>query len=95
MNYAVFKQWVCDRTDELVAFGVPRDEAEALMISLEVGAVAAEASERNDSQFLLDFKAIGAVDMANRKRCSPEWVRSKRRKIIRKRNGRQALREVT
>lgn len=94
MNYAIFKQWVCDRTDELVAFGVPREEAESLMVSLEVGAVAAEAAERNDSQFLIDFKAVGAVDMARRKRCSTETIRSKRRKIIRKRTARQHLRDL-
>ena len=93
MNYAIFKGWIESRVDELVAFGVPRDEAESLMVSLEVGAIAAESAERNDSQFLIDFKAVGAVGLAERKRCSTETVRARRRKIIRKRNGRQALRD--
>lgn len=91
MNHAIFAAWLIDKTDELVGFGVPRDEAERLMVSLEVGAIAAEASERNDSQFLLDLRAVGTSGMANRKRCSAEAIRAKRRKIIHKRTARQGL----
>lgn len=94
MNYAIFKQWTQDRVEDLVSFGVPRDEAEALVVSLEIGAIAAEATERNESQFLLDFKEAGAANLAQRKRCSPEAIRAKRRKIIRKRTHRQRLREL-
>ena len=94
MNYAIFKQWTLDRVEDLVSFGVPRDEAEQLIVSLEVGAIAAEAAERNDSQFLIDFKAAGATGLAQRKRCSTEAIRAKRRKIIRKRTTRQHLRDM-
>lgn len=94
MNYAIFKQWTQDRVEDLVSFGVPRDEAEALIVSLEVGAIAAEATERNESQFLLDFNAAGAVELAKRKRKTPEAIRAKRRKIIRKRTHRLRLRDL-
>jgi len=93
MNYAIFKQWTLDRVEDLVSFGVPRDEAERLVISLEVGAIAAEAADRNDSQFLLDLKSVGAVVLAERKRCSPESIRARRRKIIRRRTAQHGLRE--
>jgi hypothetical protein len=93
MNYAIFKQWTLDRVEDLVSFGVPRDEAERLVISMEVGAIAAEAAERNDTQFLLDLKEAGTTALADRKRCSPEAIRAKRRKIIRKRTARHRLRE--
>lgn len=94
MNYAIFKDWVQDRVEDLVSFGVPREDAESLAVSLEVGAIAAEATERNESQFLLDFKEAGATALAQRKRCSPEAIRAKRRKIIRKRTHRLRLREL-
>lgn len=94
MNHALFAVWLLDKTDELVGFGVPRDEAERLVVTLEVGAIAAEAAERNDAQFLLDLKAVGTACMAERKRCSAESIRAKKRKIIRKRMSRLHLRAM-
>ena len=94
MNYAQFRQWVVDSVDELIAFGVPREDAEALMASVEFGGIEAEAKERNESQFLLDLKSVGTAKMAERKRCSFEAIRAKRRKIIRKRTHRQHLRDL-
>ena len=43
MNYAIFGQWVQDRVEELVSFGVSRAEAEHLMTGVELGAIADEA----------------------------------------------------
>lgn len=94
MNHAKFAEWLADRTDELVRFGVPREEAERLLVSLEIGAIAAEAAERSDSQFLLDLQHAGTAGMAERKRCSTEAIRAHRRKIIRKRTARLSLRDM-
>lgn len=94
MNYAIFKQWTLDRVEDLVSFGVPREEAEALMIAVESGATSAEAAERSDNQFLLDFKRVGAVALAERKGCSPAAIRKKRRNLIRKQGLRARLRSL-
>jgi len=85
MNYAQFGQWVRDRVEDLVGFGVSRAEAEVLMQSLEVGAIADEAQNRKDDQFLLDLKHIGRNEMARRFSKSPGWVGNKRRQILKKR----------
>lgn len=82
MNYAIFSQWVQDRVEDLVSFGVSREEAEAMMKSVEVGAIADEARNRADSQFLLDFKRVGAVALAERYGKSPEAIRGRRRKLL-------------
>lgn len=93
MNYAIFKQWTLDRVEDLVSFGVPRDEAGQLVAALEFGAIAAEALERSEAQFLIDFKRVGANGLAERKRCSPQAIRAKRRNLIRKRTLRSRLRD--
>ena len=82
MNYATFGDWVRDRVEDLVRFGVPRDEAEHLMHAVEVGAIAAEAKERSDSQFLVDFKRAGAQAMAMRLGITPTAVRNRRNKLL-------------
>lgn len=88
MNYAIFGEWVRDRVEELVAFGVSRGEAETLMRSLEMGAIADEAQNRRDDQFLLDLKHIGRNEMARRLSKSPSWVGNKRRQVLKKRQHR-------
>lgn len=82
MNYAIFKQWVCDRVDELVDFGVDRSEAEHLMMAVEFGAVADEARNRSDRQFLLDYTRVGCAAMAVRHGKSKQAVRKERQRIL-------------
>lgn len=82
MNYAIFSEWVRDRVDELVRFGVPREEAEHLMRPVELGAIAAEARERGDRQFLLDLKRVGSAGMAQRLGITPAAVMKRRAKLL-------------
>lgn len=86
MNYALLHKWVDERVDELVAFGVPRIEANALMKALECGAVNAESDARKENQFLLDFKRVGVAGLAERLRISPQAVWKRRKKILSKPN---------
>ena len=82
MNYLLMKDWVNERTDELVQMGVPRVEAEAMMVYVERGAIAAEAKARADRQFLLEFDRVGSVELARRKGQSPQAVCQKRTRIL-------------
>jgi hypothetical protein len=90
MNYAIFGEWVRDRVEELVGFGVPRDVAEQAMHYVEVAGVAGEAESRRESQLLLDFKVMGGVELARRHGVSERTIRTKRAAILRK-NQRQQL----
>lgn len=78
MNYAMFEGWVRDRVDDLVRFGVPRPEAEALMRPVELGAISAEADERGAQQFLLDLRRIGTTEMARRRGVTEAAIRKQR-----------------
>lgn len=82
MNYALLGQWVVDRVEDLVQFGVPRTEAEALMKVLELGALRAEVDSRNEAQFLLDFERVGAAILAHRRGCSQQAIRKLRTKLL-------------
>jgi hypothetical protein len=82
MNYARLGDWVLERVEDLVQFGVPRAEAEALLVTVERGAIASEARCRNDDQFLLDFKIHGAAAMAERYRKTPQAMRDRRARIL-------------
>lgn len=84
MNYAIFKQWTQDRVEELVSFGVPRGEAEQLIVSLEIGAIAAEAVARSERQFLIDFDTYGSVELARMRGKSKQAMCDKRTRILRK-----------
>lgn len=86
MNYAIFGEWVRDRVEELVRFGVPRMEAEQAMHFVEVSGIAAEAQSRRDDQLLLDFKAIGGPELARRCGVSERTIRSRRAAILRNKN---------
>lgn len=88
MNYAIFGEWVRDRVEELVVFGVTRSEAEELMHTLELGAIANEAENRRDEQFLLDLKRLGRNAMAERCGKSPSLIGHRRRQILQKRQSR-------
>jgi hypothetical protein len=66
-------------------FHVPRADAESLMRWVRNGSIAAEAEARNEDQFLLDFKRIGAKAMAERHRMTEQGIR-KRRTKLQKRN---------
>ena len=82
MNYAMFGEWVKDRVEELVQFGVPRREAEALLTTLECGAMSAAAAVKNDAQFLLDLRRHGTAHMAHRLEVSEAAVRKRRSRIL-------------
>jgi hypothetical protein len=82
MNYALFGEWVRERVEDLVRFGVPRDEAEHLMRGVECTAIAAEAKERSDNQFLLDFRRLGTKATAEKHDMTEQGVRKKRRKLL-------------
>ena len=82
MNYAMFGEWVKDRVEDLVQFGVPRGEAVSMMQVTECAAVNAEARQRGEAQFLLDFKREGAGNMAKRYGKSRQAMWQKRRKIL-------------
>ena len=84
MNYAIFKQWTLDRVEDLVSFGVPRDEAEQLVTSLEVGSIAAEAAARSDRQFLIDFDKHGSVELARMRGKSKQAICDRRTRILKK-----------
>src|SRR3546814_4498418 len=83
MNYARLAEWVRGRVEDLVEMGVPRDEAESLMKSVEFGAIAAEASARSDAQFLLDLRRTGSGVMAKRGQCTRQAVHKRKTKINR------------
>lgn len=93
MNYAQFQQWIEDAVDELVRFGVPREEAESLMRSVEYGGIEAEAKVRKERQFLLDFKQVGAKGLAERMGCGEHAVRKRWRNLIRNQSAHPKLRE--
>lgn len=84
MNYAIFKQWTLDRVEDLVSFGIPREEAEELVVSLEVGAIAAEATARSDRQFLIDFDRHGSVELARMRGKSKQAICERRTRILKK-----------
>jgi hypothetical protein len=92
MNYAIFSQWVQDRVEELVSFGVSRAEAENLMRGVEFGAIADEAENRSDDQFLLDFKRVGSRALAERGGVTEQAIRKRRTRILRNRTLRAQLR---
>ena len=82
MNYATFGEWVRDRVEDLVQFGVPRGEAEALMMSVELGGISAETKARGDDQFALDFRRLGARVMAERHGKTRQAMRKRWEKIL-------------
>lgn len=82
MNYARLKDWIEECVEDLVQFGVPRVDADAVMSLVELGAVAAEAKARADRQFLLDFDRLGSVALGERLDMSPQGVCKKRTKIL-------------
>lgn len=82
MNYAHLADWIRERVEDLVAFGVPRGEAEALMKVTELGAVRAYTDAKNEAQFLLDFDALGSEVLAHRRQCSPQAIRKLRTRIL-------------
>ena len=82
MNYAIFKDWIHARVDELVAFGVDRAEAEHLMMAVEFGAIADEAQNRSENQFLLDYARVGCAALAQRHGKSKQAVRKERQRIL-------------
>ena len=82
MHYAQFAVWVRERVEDLVQFGIPREDAESLMAYVERGSISAEADARREDQFLLDFKRLGSAVMAERHGTSPQAVRKRRRTLL-------------
>ena len=85
MNYDAFHRWVLERVEDLVEFGVSRREAAHLLTALELGAIADEARNRADNQFLLDFKRCGSAAMAERLGLTKGAVRARRNALLKKR----------
>lgn len=95
MNGARLTEWIGIRVEELVDFGVQREDAEALMRWVRNGAIASEAESRNENQFLLDFKRHGSTTLAKMAGTSPQAIRAKRTRLLnRKRELREGLREA-
>lgn len=86
MHYGQFQEWLLDRVEDLVRFGVPREEAEHIVKYMELSAIAAEADARKERQFMLDFGRLGSTVMARRQGCTPQNVRKKRSKFLKSRN---------
>lgn len=84
MNYARLGEWIGERVEDLVGMGVPRDEAESLMKSVEYGAIAAEAQARSDDQFMLDLKRAGVAGMVDRTRLTRQAIHKRKTKINRR-----------
>lgn len=84
MNYARLREWVQYRVEDLVDMGVPRHEAEAMLMTVEMGAISAEARSRSEDQFLLDFKRLGSEEMGRRYGKSGQAMRKKRAELLRK-----------
>lgn len=82
MNYAGFRVWVDERIEELVSFGVPREEAGSMMKWLEVEAIRLETRIRSDRQFVLDFKRLGARKIADRDDVSRQAARQRFVRIL-------------
>ena len=81
MNYDTFHRWVLERVEDLVEMGVSRREANHLMTALECGAIADEARNRADRQFLIDFQRCGADAMAKRHNKTQAWARKRVREV--------------
>jgi hypothetical protein len=86
MNYVQFQGWLLERVDDLVQFGVPREEAEHIVKYIEAAAIGAEADARKERQFMLDFGRLGSSVMAKRHGCSPQNMRKMRSKFLKSRN---------
>ena len=81
MNHAHLSEYMQKFSDDLHAFGVPREEAEAIAQYAKASAVASEAQYRKNNQFLLDLRRVGTQAMAERLGISPQAIRNRRRKI--------------
>lgn len=88
MNYALLKKWIEERVEELVAFGVPRTEAEEIFHTVEFSAISAHAQAKNEDQFLLDLERCGSVVLAERNGVTVQAIRKRKTKILRNRNRR-------
>jgi hypothetical protein len=86
MNYVQFQDWLLERIEDLVLFGVPRSEAEHIMKYVELSAIAAEADARKEHQFMLDLRRLGSTVMAERHGCTPQNMRKRRSKLLKSRN---------
>lgn len=86
MNYARLQEWIGGRVEDLVNMGVPRPEAEAVMMYVEASAIAAESRARSERQFLLEFDRLGSVELARRHGVTPQAVCRKRTRILQKLN---------
>lgn len=84
MHYGLFTEWVQERIEDLVQFGVRREDAEMLMRYVRNGGIASEAEARNEDQFLLDFKRIGSAAMAERHGKSQQAIRKHRRALLKR-----------
>lgn len=82
MNYARYAEWVRERVEDLVGFGVPREDAEAIMHYVEIGGISAESAARSDQQFLIEFREVGSEVMAERRGVSKQAICKQRSRIL-------------
>jgi len=84
MNYSLFERYVLRVQDDLVRdFGIPREAAEDIARYIDVVGVTAEARERGDAQYEMDYRSHGADAMAERHGISRQAARKRFNRIVR------------
>jgi hypothetical protein len=87
MNYALFK-------DDLRLFGellatrhnVPEYAIASILAYVDSTAIPAEAKQRSEQQYVLEFQRDGVAEVASRRGISPQAARKKLNKIINNQN---------
>jgi len=84
MNYSLFERYVLRVQDDLIRdFGIPREAAEDIARYIDVVGVTAEARERGDAQYEMDYRSHGADAMAERHGISRQAARKRFNRIVR------------
>jgi len=84
MNYSIFERYVLRVQEDLVRdFGIPREAAEDIARYMDVVGITAEARERGDAQYEMDYRSHGADAMAERHGISRQAARKRFNRIVR------------
>ena len=84
MNYSLFERYVLRVQDDLIRdFGIPREAAEDIARYMDVVGITAEARERGDAQYEMDYRSHGADAMAERHGISRQTARKRFNRIVR------------
>ena len=82
MNYSLFERYVLRVQDDLVRdFDIPRESAEDIARYMDVVGVIAEARDRGDAQYEMDYRSHGSVAMATRHGITPQAARQRFRRL--------------